>query len=246
MNTGLQDAYNLAWKLALVVKGRADPALLDTYEQERIPVAQRLLRTTDRAFQLIVSDSWLAGLFRTRILAKVAARAMTVRARADSSRSAPSRRSASAIRRARCRKPWRDCPRARRRRATASPGCGSGCERTSRPRTCSKSWTIHASICSCSGSTAPAVEALGDYGGLLRVHAIAAGSEQRCGAGPHADSAALVLSLATRRPRGALRTTPGSSPSNATCPNDCTSMSAAGKRMLQECGMAGLVMVNVE
>jgi 2-polyprenyl-6-methoxyphenol hydroxylase-like FAD-dependent oxidoreductase len=78
MNTGLQDAYNLAWKLALVVKGRAGAALLDSYEQERIPVAQRLLSTTDRAFQLVVSDSWLAGTFRTRIMARVAARAMTI------------------------------------------------------------------------------------------------------------------------------------------------------------------------
>jgi hypothetical protein len=78
MNTGLQDAYNLAWKLALVLNGRADPALLDSYEEERIPVAQRLLRTTDRAFQLVVGENWLAGLFRTRILAKLAARAMTV------------------------------------------------------------------------------------------------------------------------------------------------------------------------
>ena len=77
MNTGLQDAYNLAWKLALVVNGRADPALLDSYEQERLPVARRLLQTTDRAFQLIVSDGWLAGLFRTSVIAKVAARAMT-------------------------------------------------------------------------------------------------------------------------------------------------------------------------
>jgi hypothetical protein len=78
MNTGLQDAYNLAWKLALVIKGGADAALLDSYEQERIPVAQRLLRTTDRAFQLVVSDGWLAGMFRTRIMARLAARAMTV------------------------------------------------------------------------------------------------------------------------------------------------------------------------
>jgi 2-polyprenyl-6-methoxyphenol hydroxylase-like FAD-dependent oxidoreductase len=78
MNTGLQDAYNLAWKLALVVQGRADPALLDSYEDERIPVARRLLETTDRAFQLVVSDSWLAGLFRSRIIAKIAARAMTI------------------------------------------------------------------------------------------------------------------------------------------------------------------------
>jgi 2-polyprenyl-6-methoxyphenol hydroxylase-like FAD-dependent oxidoreductase len=76
MNTGLQDAYNLAWKLALVMAGRADARLLDSYEEERIPVARRLLSTTDRAFSLIVSDSWLAGLFRTRILARIAAFAM--------------------------------------------------------------------------------------------------------------------------------------------------------------------------
>jgi 2-polyprenyl-6-methoxyphenol hydroxylase-like FAD-dependent oxidoreductase len=78
MNTGLQDAYNLGWKLALVVKGQADAALLDTYDEERRPVAQRLLQTTDRLFRLLVSDSWLAGLFRTRILARIAARAMTM------------------------------------------------------------------------------------------------------------------------------------------------------------------------
>jgi hypothetical protein len=77
MNTGLQDAYNLAWKLALVLQGQADAALLDTYENERLPVAQRLLRTTDRAFQFIVSESWLTGLLRTKVIARVAAFAMT-------------------------------------------------------------------------------------------------------------------------------------------------------------------------
>ena len=76
MNTGLQDAYNLAWKLDLVTKGLADESLLATYEEERIPVARRLLNTTDRAFRLVVSDNWLAGLFRTKILARVAAFAM--------------------------------------------------------------------------------------------------------------------------------------------------------------------------
>ena len=76
MNTGLQDAYNLAWKLALVVQGRADAALLDTYEAERLPVARRLLETTDRAFQLVVSDRWIAGLLRTQVVARVAALAM--------------------------------------------------------------------------------------------------------------------------------------------------------------------------
>jgi 2-polyprenyl-6-methoxyphenol hydroxylase-like FAD-dependent oxidoreductase len=78
MNTGLQDAYNLGWKLALVVGERADATLLDSYAAERVPVAQRLLRTTDRAFSLFVSDSWIAGLFRTRILARIAAFAMTL------------------------------------------------------------------------------------------------------------------------------------------------------------------------
>lgn len=77
MNTGLQDAYNLAWKLAMVITGKASEKLLDTYETERLPVAQRLLRTTDRAFTMLVSNHWLAGVFRTRILAKVAAFAMT-------------------------------------------------------------------------------------------------------------------------------------------------------------------------
>jgi len=77
MNTGLQDAYNLAWKVALVVKGTAGAALLDTYEEERLPIAQRLLNTTDRGFRLVVSDSWLAGLFRTKILARIMAFAMS-------------------------------------------------------------------------------------------------------------------------------------------------------------------------
>jgi len=39
LNTGVQDAHNLAWKLAAVLNGVADPALLDTYEAERHPVA---------------------------------------------------------------------------------------------------------------------------------------------------------------------------------------------------------------
>ena len=76
MNTGLQDAYNLGWKLGLVVQRGADAALLDSYEAERMPVARRLLNTTDRAFRLIVSDSRLAGLLRTRVLARIAAFAM--------------------------------------------------------------------------------------------------------------------------------------------------------------------------
>jgi hypothetical protein len=78
MNTGLQDSYNLGWKLALVVSGRAGETLLDSYESERVPVAERLLKTTDQLFSLIVSDRWLAGIFRTRVLAKILAFAMTI------------------------------------------------------------------------------------------------------------------------------------------------------------------------
>jgi FAD binding domain-containing protein len=72
----MQDAYNLAWKLALVVQGRAGEALLDSYEAERLPVAIRLLKTTDRAFSFIVSSQWLAGTFRIRVLGRAVAFAM--------------------------------------------------------------------------------------------------------------------------------------------------------------------------
>lgn len=80
MNTGLQDAYNLAWKLALVTSNRADEALLDTYEAERRPFAQKLLATTDRAFRIVVSENWFAGMLRTYILPRVVAFAMKRRA----------------------------------------------------------------------------------------------------------------------------------------------------------------------
>src|SRR6187397_2362250 len=46
LNTGVQDAVNLGWKLAEVVHGRAPESLLDTYHAERHPVAARVLRTT--------------------------------------------------------------------------------------------------------------------------------------------------------------------------------------------------------
>ncbi|MDL4816832.1 FAD-dependent monooxygenase [Actinomadura opuntiae] len=46
LNTGLQDAFNLGWKLALVVRGSADEELLDTYHEERHPVGARVLSNT--------------------------------------------------------------------------------------------------------------------------------------------------------------------------------------------------------
>jgi 2-polyprenyl-6-methoxyphenol hydroxylase-like FAD-dependent oxidoreductase len=47
MNLGIQDAYNLAWKLGLTCRGRAHPDLLDTYQTERRPVAKAILEETD-------------------------------------------------------------------------------------------------------------------------------------------------------------------------------------------------------
>jgi 2-polyprenyl-6-methoxyphenol hydroxylase-like FAD-dependent oxidoreductase len=68
MNTGLQDAYNLAWKLAGVVNRKFKESILDSYAAERIPVAKDLLRTTDRVFTVIMSHNWLVGLFKKWML----------------------------------------------------------------------------------------------------------------------------------------------------------------------------------
>lgn len=48
MNTGIQDMINLCWKLAAVIKGTAKPELLETYEEERIPIIEGLLNTTEK------------------------------------------------------------------------------------------------------------------------------------------------------------------------------------------------------
>jgi 2-polyprenyl-6-methoxyphenol hydroxylase-like FAD-dependent oxidoreductase len=50
MNTGIQDAWNLGWKLAMVARGHAIEPLLDSYHAERWPVGRTLLRATDRLF----------------------------------------------------------------------------------------------------------------------------------------------------------------------------------------------------
>jgi 2-polyprenyl-6-methoxyphenol hydroxylase-like FAD-dependent oxidoreductase len=46
MNTGMQDAFNLAWKLALAVRGTGGEALLDTYSPERSRVGDEVLKAT--------------------------------------------------------------------------------------------------------------------------------------------------------------------------------------------------------
>jgi 2-polyprenyl-6-methoxyphenol hydroxylase-like FAD-dependent oxidoreductase len=67
MNTGIGDAVNLAWKLAAVLHGRAEAALLDTYEPERIAFARRLVATTDRAFTVVTSEGPIARLVRVDV-----------------------------------------------------------------------------------------------------------------------------------------------------------------------------------
>jgi NADPH-dependent dioxygenase len=57
MNTGIHDAYNLAWKLAMVVRGGADAALLETYDRERVPVGQALLASTGEAMASAMTDA---------------------------------------------------------------------------------------------------------------------------------------------------------------------------------------------
>jgi hypothetical protein len=67
MNTGLQDAYNLAWKLSLVIRKKASDSLLATYNPERQLLAKNIIRHTDRAFKLVSSKSYLAKNFRLRV-----------------------------------------------------------------------------------------------------------------------------------------------------------------------------------
>ncbi|HVV48108.1 MAG TPA: FAD-dependent monooxygenase [Polyangia bacterium] len=80
MNTGIGDAVNLAWKLAAALRGRAPPALLDSYEPERIGFARRLVATTDRVFELATRRGPLAAAVRMQIAPPVIGAAFRSRA----------------------------------------------------------------------------------------------------------------------------------------------------------------------
>ncbi|MGW6294262.1 FAD-dependent monooxygenase [Streptomyces sp. NPDC055058] len=67
MNTGIQDALNLGWKLALVLRGAAPGDLLDTYEAERAPVGRGVRALTDRAFSAATGTHPLLRFGRTRV-----------------------------------------------------------------------------------------------------------------------------------------------------------------------------------
>jgi 2-polyprenyl-6-methoxyphenol hydroxylase-like FAD-dependent oxidoreductase len=68
MNTGLQDAWNLAWKLDLVLRGRADAALLDTYDAERLPVIRQVIETTDWLTKVMATPNRLAQALRDAVI----------------------------------------------------------------------------------------------------------------------------------------------------------------------------------
>ena len=65
LNTGVQDAVNLGWKLAQVVKGISPESLLDTYEAERHPVAARVLKNTMAQVALMRPDDRIEALRET-------------------------------------------------------------------------------------------------------------------------------------------------------------------------------------
>ena len=72
MNTGIQDGYNLAWKLAFVLKNRASIELLNTYNEERLPNAEQLTRTTDRFFGLAAGPEPMLAFTRIYVFPYVA------------------------------------------------------------------------------------------------------------------------------------------------------------------------------
>ncbi len=68
MNTGLQDAYNLIWKLDLVLKGKARDVLLNTFNQERMAVAKKLVESTDKMFYMVAGESVLIKKLRLSVM----------------------------------------------------------------------------------------------------------------------------------------------------------------------------------
>lgn len=56
MNTGIQDAFNLAWKLALVIKRKANSSLLNSYQEERFPIVKNIVNQTDFYTHMVLFD----------------------------------------------------------------------------------------------------------------------------------------------------------------------------------------------
>jgi 2-polyprenyl-6-methoxyphenol hydroxylase-like FAD-dependent oxidoreductase len=68
MNTGIQDAFNLGWKLGLVANGESQPSLLESYNPEREPIARTVLKMTDRLTRLATAQSPIVQQIRDLVL----------------------------------------------------------------------------------------------------------------------------------------------------------------------------------
>jgi 2-polyprenyl-6-methoxyphenol hydroxylase-like FAD-dependent oxidoreductase len=71
MNTGLQDAWNLAWKLDLALRGHAAEALLESYGDERLPVIRTVITTTDLLTRAMGTPNRIAQALRDAIIPMV-------------------------------------------------------------------------------------------------------------------------------------------------------------------------------
>ncbi|THH07808.1 hypothetical protein EW145_g3128 [Phellinidium pouzarii] len=87
LNSGIQDSFNLAWKLALVISGSASPALLASYEEERLPVIGDMLFETTKLHRKVFVDKGdqgaVQGIQDTMDILKQAAAPLTVSSPAD-------------------------------------------------------------------------------------------------------------------------------------------------------------------
>ncbi len=77
MNTGIQDGYNLAWKIWLVLREKGRENILETYNEERLGNAKNLLKTTDLLFNLGASPDTFLSYFRTHIFPYIAGFALS-------------------------------------------------------------------------------------------------------------------------------------------------------------------------
>lgn len=67
MNTGMQDAYNLAWKLAMILKGYSNDSLLSSYQTERQALAKKMIRSTDHFYRMVTSNSKIDKKIRLHV-----------------------------------------------------------------------------------------------------------------------------------------------------------------------------------
>ena len=71
MNTGIQDAYNLAWKIAYALRGEINDETLKTYHEERSANAKRLLQTTDRVFDIMAGTTAFWSFIRLHFFSRI-------------------------------------------------------------------------------------------------------------------------------------------------------------------------------